>query len=366
MNNHDEDEEVKFITDGKDFYISFSAPLVSGYIPVPIPKIDPFLRWYGPKIDLISQWYPALKFMADHAEHEVVLRLFMNRERDHILIFPLTQIYGTGMSVKEEITTQEREDWAGAGLIEAGTIHSHCNMSAFQSGVDKNDEANRDGLHVTIGKLKSPGFDIHARMTWTLVGEERDGKLVRASQTLTHKPLLRDWFIMPPVVEDFIDAEPSLEDSIVRYMLTKPPANDVTYPKGWDDRLVIRQITSFKGQNAPLRWGESMMFGPDPHPTPSKPEDIPGYLKKKEENPEKRKRDPKADLIWDLWTEALSMIADQADLRTAQIAVTDFTPHRRGFLLQHYAGANEVWAGIEKMLRANNVTEEEFFADQSF
>lgn len=352
------EEETKFITDGKEFYISFESELVTGFVPVPIPKGDPVLRWHGAKIDLIDQWYPALKFMADHAQHEVVLRLFMTRERDRIVIFPLTQIYGTGMTVREDITTEERESWAREGLIEAGTMHSHCEAGAFQSGTDRDDEARRDGLHVTIGKLKNDPYDIHARMTWTLVGEEKDGKLVRASQIINQKPNLRDWFILPQVVEDFIDAEPSLEVGVIKYMLTKPPGKDISYPEGWKAKLIRRTATA----TTPVGAWHGAMF-PEYSGRPSTIEDLPGHgapLKKKEENDVPKNRLKEA-LIWDLWSEALSMIADSAELRAAQIAVSDFVPHRRGFVLSHYPAANSVWIGIERMLRANNVTEEEFF-----
>lgn len=44
-----------------------------------------------------------------------------------------------------------------------GTIHSHCEMNAFHSGVDDADELDFDGLHITIGKVRS-GFHYAARL----------------------------------------------------------------------------------------------------------------------------------------------------------------------------------------------------------
>lgn len=41
------------------------------------------------------------------------------------------------------------------GWTLAGTIHSHAAMSAFHSGTDDDDEANFDGVHITVGKLDS-------------------------------------------------------------------------------------------------------------------------------------------------------------------------------------------------------------------
>jgi hypothetical protein len=49
-----------------------------------------------------------------------------------------------------------------AGFRIFGTIHSHCNFGAFHSGVDDADEKHFDGLHITIGNVRS-GFSYSAR-----------------------------------------------------------------------------------------------------------------------------------------------------------------------------------------------------------
>ena len=42
-----------------------------------------------------------------------------------------------------------------------GTIHSHCNFSAFHSGTDTGDEATFDGIHITIGHVdRKQGFSM--------------------------------------------------------------------------------------------------------------------------------------------------------------------------------------------------------------
>jgi len=46
-----------------------------------------------------------------------------------------------------------------------GTIHSHCNMSAFHSGTDDKDENNFDGIHLTLGEISSNDFEIAASVT---------------------------------------------------------------------------------------------------------------------------------------------------------------------------------------------------------
>jgi hypothetical protein len=41
-----------------------------------------------------------------------------------------------------------------------GTIHSHCDFSAFHSGTDQADEASFDGIHLTFGHVNSDSFSI--------------------------------------------------------------------------------------------------------------------------------------------------------------------------------------------------------------
>lgn len=48
------------------------------------------------------------------------------------------------------------------GFAVFGTIHSHCDFGAFHSGTDDEDEADFEGLHITIGKCNS-GWSFAAR-----------------------------------------------------------------------------------------------------------------------------------------------------------------------------------------------------------
>jgi hypothetical protein len=41
-----------------------------------------------------------------------------------------------------------------------GTIHSHCDFSAFHSGTDEADESTFDGVHLTFGHVNSDKFSI--------------------------------------------------------------------------------------------------------------------------------------------------------------------------------------------------------------
>lgn len=50
---------------------------------------------------------------------------------------------------------QQHDQLVSDGYVRAGTIHSHCNFAAFHSSTDDKDEESFDGLHITIGNVKS-------------------------------------------------------------------------------------------------------------------------------------------------------------------------------------------------------------------
>lgn len=229
-----------FVDKKGNFYTPFRTDLVSGFLPTRLPEITaPALRWHGPKIDLEKQWYPATTFMRDFIDHEVVLRLFVTADKKEIIIRPLTQLYGTGMSIKEEPTITEQEQIATLGLIDIGSVHSHCNMKAFASGVDSKDEKDwPGGLHLTVGDLDEERYDLHARFCWDLVGQEVNGRVIRKAQRLVQNCAYRDWFKLPQHVEYFLDQEEELSQDIAHYLLVKAVLAE--YPDWWKEKLVVR------------------------------------------------------------------------------------------------------------------------------
>ena len=66
---------------------------------------------------------------------------------------------------KQEVTyssvSYDRGDnGAREGWRPIGTIHSHCDFSAFHSGVDTGDEASFDGIHITLGNVNRDEFSM--------------------------------------------------------------------------------------------------------------------------------------------------------------------------------------------------------------
>jgi len=199
--------------------------LWKGYVRAAVqPKqVTPHLRWNGKRIPILLMHQAVAWFRAVNksSKAECQLRLFYHVE--HGWAFDALPQSGAGLSTKE-ISDDPRHgkiisDYAARGYESCGTIHSHCNISAFQSGTDSADEMQQaSGPHFTIGKLEEKNPDWHCRIVFRRVQYEA-------------------------AAEDFVDIGPnwsvpdeSIVPVIARHLLLNPP--DVEYPKHWDDMIV--------------------------------------------------------------------------------------------------------------------------------
>lgn len=93
----------------------------------------------------VTAWFKAVyrKYQS-----EAVGYLYYHTASGEWQFVPPTQT-ATGASAKYE-EAPKKEGWQVVG-----TIHSHGAMSAFHSGVDDADEANFDGVHITVGRCDS-------------------------------------------------------------------------------------------------------------------------------------------------------------------------------------------------------------------
>ncbi|OGL94699.1 hypothetical protein A2348_03140 [Candidatus Uhrbacteria bacterium RIFOXYB12_FULL_58_10] len=76
----------------------------------------------------------------------VVILLYCPATREWQAVAPMQRGHGGGVHYEDDLEI-------GPGWLRAGTVHSHCDFSAFHSGGDHNDEMNWDGLHVTVGNI---------------------------------------------------------------------------------------------------------------------------------------------------------------------------------------------------------------------
>lgn len=125
--------------------------------------------YLGPKIppEVWQMMLTFFKWTYDTTHSESQVRLYVNTERKLWAAWAYPQEARTGMSAREidnEQTKLQRAQFPDSeGWIYFGTVHHHCGCSAFQSGVDEANEQNQDGLHITVGSMNNPHYDLHCR-----------------------------------------------------------------------------------------------------------------------------------------------------------------------------------------------------------
>lgn len=162
---------MKIISDGK-IWREFENDLVKGYIPVEdcVTKSPTLLFKY--ELIPISLLQECLGFFIDVFEKykgEGQVRLYYSPEQKTWKAWAFPQ-KASGMTTTEMEDSPEfkkdRQEQISRDFIALGTIHSHCDMSAFQSGTDHQDELRQDGIHITMGKINSKKIDYHARLVF--------------------------------------------------------------------------------------------------------------------------------------------------------------------------------------------------------
>jgi len=97
-------------------------------------------------VDLLLQAHAFFKAVFQKTHAESSLFILYHRETDTFKLWAPEQ-YVSHVSVNHRLGNLP------AGFTTAGTIHSHCDFSAFHSGTDQHDMAGMPGLHITIGHV---------------------------------------------------------------------------------------------------------------------------------------------------------------------------------------------------------------------
>lgn len=102
-------------------------------------------------------------FDKHHSESYLTL-LYSKKLNDYKLWCPKQTVsYASVNYDRTDTVPVEERDYIGsdgAGWQMVGTIHSHCDFSAFHSGTDEADESTFDGIHLTFGHVNSDKFSI--------------------------------------------------------------------------------------------------------------------------------------------------------------------------------------------------------------
>lgn len=198
--------------------------------------------WAGPKLPR-EEWQKILAFFKwtyDETKSESQVRLYVNCREGirtwRAWAFP--QKLGGGMTAKEldtpETATQRAQFSDAEGWLYFGTVHHHCSASAFQSGVDENNEKDQDGLHITVGHLYKPLYDIDAR-------------LYIGGRKLNGLDLCDFWEVdgviagLPQWVKDLLPKD--ADTKAAKRQMGEPAPADCSFPEVWKTNLVHEPVS---------------------------------------------------------------------------------------------------------------------------
>lgn len=112
-----------------------------------LPKYEPFF-WYDIEklpATLIGQAWSFFRAIFESKASEAMLDITWTEEHGYRLFVPPQEATHGGVDV-------ERNPAHYKGAI-VGTLHSHCDFSAFHSSTDKHDADGHDGIHFTLGMV---------------------------------------------------------------------------------------------------------------------------------------------------------------------------------------------------------------------
>lgn len=207
-------------------YMLYEDNLFCGYIPIKSRSADPWLVYNGPKLPL-TLWREVLAFFDwsyKTTKSETQVRLYFHLKEKKWRAWAFPQERDTGMTTHElpDLTGSEAKK-AGliGGWVVAGTIHHHCASTAFQSGVDKENEKTQNGVHITVGKMDERRYDLHGRVSFK--GEFYDIGW-------------GEWFERPPKLEGLPNG---FLDDVVEYFLKEAVSEGETFPKAWAENVIV-------------------------------------------------------------------------------------------------------------------------------
>jgi hypothetical protein len=147
----------------KDGLFSCFTPVKNETQIVNIADVSPV--WHGKGHIKLKQWREMLSFFYwgwSKTKSEQLISIFYNPATEDFLFYPFPQ-FCVGMTVREDEKekTAAREKHVPLGYMFFGTVHHHCDSSAFQSSTDERDES--IGFHATIGHISSNAHSLHVR-----------------------------------------------------------------------------------------------------------------------------------------------------------------------------------------------------------
>lgn len=182
--------------------------------------------WLGPKIppDVWHQVLSFFKWTYDTTKSESQVRLYVNPKEKTWEAWAYPQEARTGMTAKELPDHPKTKDQRALfpdseGWIYFGTVHHHCDCSAFQSGTDEYNERTQAGLHITVGNMAKEQHDLHCRFYLNGACFDPDMSLF--------------WQIGDDIAKRL---PPEFHDRVARYQMGR--MSDMPFPDLWKENLI--------------------------------------------------------------------------------------------------------------------------------
>lgn len=166
------------IVDKNKVYEEIKGEFCNTWKEIEVPEQKPTIKWNKAllTLDLLKEVIGFFRWSYDKWKAETQVRLFFNTETQEWKAYPYKQQVSKGSMTTEDEHDEEARSLFPEPWVYLGTIHHHCSTSAFQSGTDKHDEQNQDGVHITIGKMDKIELDWHCRFSWA--GELFDSDII--------------------------------------------------------------------------------------------------------------------------------------------------------------------------------------------
>ena len=152
-------DDIFYIIGKKGIFLKKKVGIMESIAPVKnisvLEDVETSAHLHIPKIPgkLFAKVYKFTKEVYKLYSSESVTLLYYNEhDKSFKILIPDQEVSGSSVDYKEI------ESIDNHNLI--GTIHSHAGFSAFHSPTDDKDEKHFDGIHITIGDLKSDTFEL--------------------------------------------------------------------------------------------------------------------------------------------------------------------------------------------------------------
>jgi len=157
------DENIVYLVGQGGFYLRKKVGLIEATVPVPeifdYEPVQPVAKLGIPRIpaDMLVMAYRFFRQVFAMYGAESMLMIHYSEETGSFLLL-----------CPEQMVSAKRINYTASDRVEGyqliGTIHNHCEGSAYHSSTDFSDECDFDGLHITLGHVNQPYFSLSASL----------------------------------------------------------------------------------------------------------------------------------------------------------------------------------------------------------